>query len=356
MKNKGFTKFIVALLALPFLFGCSSFFKSSGSSYGNGIESITHTTVPEGVEITITYTDDSKEPVTFIVPQGTAGLDGNSIREIVPGYDNNGNLTITIIYTDPAMPALTLPIPSNKGIKSINQQLDVDGNTVLTLIYTDDTMSDPIVIFKGASGISVIDIVPTQKPDGSVELEVKMSDGSKYTVLIPAPNTGNGISYMETSMTDAEYIITVVYTNGDTEELRFDKPTRWFQVYAQPGPGDYNNGDYAFDVLSHIIYTKQNGVWVVVADLNTGTSNVTYSVVFDVNGTDVSVTRGELAYTVPNGKTFYSEGNVVPELTRPNFDFLGWSTVKQPTVVNGWFTDLTPVVSDMTLYAIWKAQ
>ena len=357
MKKKKILGFIAGLMMIPLINGCNSFFNTGNENTGNGIHNITHQLVAEGVEVTIYYDDDSMEPLTFIIPQGTAGVDGNSIDHIELGNDQNNNPIIIIYYTNPGANPSTVPIPLNKGIDHITPPtFDSDGNTVITVVYTDGTESNPITIYKGDTGISVVDIIKHEQPDGSVELDIVMSDGNNHHVTVPAPNTGNGIEYIETNENENEYILIVHYTNGDEQSVSFNKPNRWYQVYAKPSSADGNNGDYAFDMVAHVIYAKQNGVWVIVADLNTSDSIVTYSVTFDLNGAGATLSRGELAYSIPSGKTFYSESHIMPEATRQNFDFLGWSTVKEPTAVNGWFTDLTPVVSDMTLYAIWKAQ
>ena len=355
MKNKKLLGFIATLMMIPVIGGCNSFFNTESNNV-NGIESVSHQIVPEGVEVTIVFDDDSKEPVVFLIPKGTAGVDGNSIQSIVPSYNDAGNLTITINFTDPSILPVTLEIPSNKGIKNLTQELDTDGNTVITIEYTDGTFSNPIVVFKGSTGLSIVDIEPTLLDDGRTELKITMSDSSSYTVMVPAPETGNGIAMIEPTETEDEYVLIIHYTDGREETVSFDKPNRWHRVQGIPGQNEYNDGDFAFDVVGHVIYQKINGVWYEVANLNTDDSVINYSVSFQLNGDGATLTRGDFAYSVPNGKTMYSEHHTMPEASRPNYDFLGWSTVKEPTVVNGWFTDLTPVVCDMTLYAIWRAQ
>lgn len=352
MKNKRLFGFITGLMMIPLIGGCNSFFNTGSDNLGMGIANITHQEVPSGVEITIFYDDENKEPVTFIIPKGTAGVDGNSIESIVPSTDPNGNVLITINFTDSSNPPVTLEIPSNKGIKQVHQEINSDGNTVITIEYTDGTFGDPITIFKGQTGLSIVNIEPVIEIDGSTSMKITMSDGATYTMPVP---TGNGIERIDTDQTDDEYILIIKYTSGDEQEIRFAKPNRWHRVQGKPGESEYNDGDFAFDIVGHVIYQKINGVWYEVANLNTDDSVINYSVTFQLNGEGATLTRGDFAYSVPNGKTMYSENHTMPEAQRPNFNFKGWSTVKEPTVVNGWFTDLTPVVSNMTLYAIWEA-
>ena len=352
MKNKKLFGFITGLMMIPLIGGCNSFFNTGSDSLGMGIANITHQEVPTGVEITIFYEDESKEPVTFIIPKGTAGVDGNSIENIVPSTDTDGNVLITISFTDHSIAPITFKIPSNKGIKTVHQEINSDGNTVVTIEYTDGTFSDPITIFKGQTGLSIVNIQPEIQDDGSTSMKITMSDGAVYNMPVP---TGNGIETIETDETEDEYIIIIKYTNGDVKQVSFSKPNRWHRVQGVPGASEYNDGDFAFDIIGHVIYQKINGVWYEVANLNTDDSVINYSVTFQLNGDGATLTRGDFAYSVPSGKTMYSEHHTMPEAQRPNFNFVGWSTVKEPTAVNGWFTDLTPVVSDMTLYAIWEA-
>ena len=47
----------------------------------------------------------------------------------------------------------------------------------------------------------------------------------------------------------------------------------------------------------------------------------------------------------------------MPSIFREDYTFLGWYTSPNMANVNsGQFTDLTPVLCDMTLYAWWEAK
>ena len=133
MKKRRFLGIIAGLMMISLIGGCNSFFNTGSSGDGTGIAEVNHELVPDGVQVTILFEDDSKDPVVFIIPKGTAGVDGNSIQSIAPGHDDQGNLTITISYTDPSMDPLTIPIPSNKGIKEIHPAITSEGNTEIVI-------------------------------------------------------------------------------------------------------------------------------------------------------------------------------------------------------------------------------
>ena len=65
-------------------------------------------------------------------------------------------------------------------------------------------------------------------------------------------------------------------------------------------------------------------------------------------------TGARLSYDIPAGSYFAASKVQIPIPVRPGFEFLGWCTSPHKTPVNGYFTDLTIVQADLTLYAIWQ--
>ena len=61
-----------------------------------------------------------------------------------------------------------------------------------------------------------------------------------------------------------------------------------------------------------------------------------------------------ISYEIECGNYFGASGYQLPMPTRNGFNFKGWYLVKTPTVINGAFTDVTPVLSDLKLYAVWE--
>ena len=131
---------------------------------------------------------------------------------------------------------------------------------------------------------------------------------------------------------------------------------KWFSESAEPQSSDGIDGDLWYDLAHNVIYVKQNGRWVEIMDFN-NIVDERYTVEFDLNDTHenkASMPAGSLlSYEIECGKYFASSGYQLPIPTRFGFEFKGWYLVKNPSVVNGAFTDLTPVEGDLKLYAVW---
>lgn len=350
MKLKKLLKLGALLLFIPTVASCSFVRKDTPL----GIDNITHEEDEFGnIVVTITYTDETS--YSFTIPMGKTGKDGNGIDYIDSSIDpTTGAATITIHYTDTSETD-TFSVPSSKGIKEIYQELDSSGNTVITFLFSDDTLSDPIVVYKGSTGNGIDSIVPTYNDDGSIDVVITTTDSVETTVSIPAPNEGNGISSVVSGQTEDQYYLTIYYTeegrNPDT--VYFDIPvvSKWETVYEKPKDSEGKDGDFAFDIDKDVIYGKINGTWVVVVDFNT--DDTIYTVTFDLNASDATRVGGDSQYQIPSGQTFYSTHKTLPLAVRPNYTFGGWSTSSNHNVTNGLFTDLTPVLCDTILFAVW---
>lgn len=333
------------------------------------IENIFTTTLENGdIRITITYTDEDMAPTTFIIPkgaQGEIGETGNGIKDVTTTKDENGVTILTITYTDEEVEPTVIELKDGLSMTGIESEYDEETKEVTFWVnFSDGTKSDSWVIpagKDGKDGVSIVDIYYYYEFDGSTTLTIVMSDGNEYEVFIPAPQKGNqgrGIQSIVSVPSGDSYTMIITYTDGDTEELEFARPNKWFTEGGTPANDEGIDGDLWYDWSHNVIYIKQNGTWLAVLDLmNETNQNITYSVTFDLNDTDgvnASMPSGtQLAYVIPNGQSFYSSGYSVPLPTRDGYEFVGWYTVKDPTIVNGMFTDLTTVNKDMTLYASW---
>lgn len=78
-----------------------------------------------------------------------------------------------------------------------------------------------------------------------------------------------------------------------------------------------------------------------------------YAVTFVGNENNTEVTYATQSVTSGTNNTLAKSGhtNLVPP-ARANYAFKGWTTVKNGTVVN--FTTATPVLDDITVYAVWE--
>ena len=350
--------FTALCLGMPLLNACSFFRTEENEAVG--IKEIIAELDDDGnTVITIYYTDEDIEPVSFTLPKGADGQEGNGIKSIEYTQDEYGLTTVTIKFTNTDMDDVVFTLSPGKSISDVIMEMDDDGNTVIYFIDSDGNRLDPITVYKGdtgEAGIGISEMVPDYHDDGSVTITVTLTDGSSYSVDIPAPLEGRGISYVVSSKLGNKYVLTIYYTDGTSEDIEFDAPPSWTTGSSRPSDTYGYDGDFFFDLSHDIIYIKQDGTWIVAVDFNT--DSTTYTVTFDLNDTTAqpaSFAIGTSTYTgIKRGETFYSLNYTVPVPARATYTFAGWSTSRTPNPTNGLFTDLTPVLSNMTLYAIWS--
>lgn len=315
--------------------------------------------------ITIIYLDEELEPTTFIVPKGDAGkdgIDGNSIVSVTPTPSEDGKSTIlTIKFSDEKFDDVIVPIPYGTAITGITEPVvDENGNTVFKITYSDGTQSSPISIPQGKPGKDGEDGKKIELQLSETHIQYRYEGDEEWIDLVSLDNlTGNGITNVELEETDSKtYEIVVTYTDGTTKNIEFNKPNRWYSEPVAPKATDGYNGDMWFNTARKTIYIKENGAWREVINLSKE-SDIVCTVIFDINFEgDYLLPEGtKLSYTVLQGSTFFDANLKIPEPLSFDYDFAGWYTTPNPTVVNGAFTDLTVVTKEeITLYAKWVAK
>ena len=352
MKLKKLFKLGALALMIPAFASCSILKKDEEQV--RSIEQITYKEDETGefIVVTVIYNDETSD--SFEVPKGKAGEDGASIESIESSTDREtGVTTIIIHFTDGTSDEVVF---STRSIKEIHEEI-VDGHLELTIEYTDGTFSDTYTIYNGVDGEAGVGVDhisdPVVQEDGSVKFTIYLTDGSETEVTIPKGEKGTGIDHIESGTTDEEYYLTIYLTDGTSSTVYFDIPSQWHNVQEKPSPTDFDIGDYAFDTNHHKIYYKdETGTWILVADFDT--NDTKYTVSFDLNAEDAVFVSGKASYEIYSGQTFLSSNYVMPLAYRTDYTFGGWCTSKTPNPTNGYFTDLTPVLSDMTLYAVWN--
>lgn len=346
-------------LGMPLLSGCS-FFRSNGNE-AIGIKEILVDYDEDGnALITINYTDKHKEPVTFVLPKGTDGEVGTGIKKIDYEQDEYGATTVTINFTKESMEPVSFVLAPGKSISDVKFDTDAEGNTLIIFVDSDGNELSPITVFKGDSGVGIASIEWDIDYDtGETIVNMYMSDDpdkeNPVTVRIPEGKTGNGIESITPIKEGSIINLTINYTDGTQEIIPIESTPNWTTGDSKPNNIDGYDGDYFFDIAHDIIYIKENGIWTIAVDF--GTNAQEYTVTFKLNDTTAEPASlvGYTSYTINRGETFYSSDNTLPIATRVGYTFGGWSTSKTPNVTNGLFTDLTPVLSNMTLYAVWAA-
>lgn len=345
-----------------FLTGCGSFFGEEESLVMEKLE--TKTLENGDIEITIYYSNEDVKPTTFVVPKGDDGATGNGIKSFDTFKSEDGKSTICHIEFTYNTPSVEFAIPNGVSIEKIETEKNEETeDTYMTVVYSDGSKSDPIIVPKGEKGdpgISITGITQKINRDYSVTLTLTMSEGDPVKVEIPAPiqgEDGRGIAEIVSVPNGDKYVMTIKFTDETEQELEFARPNRWFSESAGPKLEDGINGDLWYDLAHQIIYVKQNNKWNMVMNFN-NVVDLTYEVKFDLNDTSAepaSMPAGTLiSYQIECGTYFAASGYPIPVPTRTGYLFKGWYTVKIPSVVNGAFTDLTPVQSDLTLYAVWE--
>lgn len=345
------------------LVGCGGFMASSDVLE---IASIEATPLADGSKlVTITYSDEEIKPTTFIVPKGDDGKDGVGIKLV--SYRTTNDATKTLVdLTLTNEEKVTIEIPNGISVNDISTTYDdKTGNTEVVFNYSDGTSSEPLILPKGEAGDDGISIIGTSQRinrDYSVTLTFHMSEGEDIVVEIPAPQQGvdgRGIKDIVTLPGNDTYTMLITFTDDTTQEVSFVRPNRWFSEMSAPDNKlDGIDGDLWYDLAHQVIYLKQNGRWVSTMDF-TDVIGDGYQITFNLNDSKdapASLPKGSLFnYTVIKGTYFASSGYQIPVPTRDGYTFMGWYTVKNPTAVNGPFTDLTVVHSNLTLYALWQA-
>ena len=363
MKKKIFTLLCFIFMTFGLMNGCGGFVDDESLV----ITSITTELLEDGrTMVVITYEDEDMKPLIFYIPQGEEGIQGekgDGIESIEYDYDQNGDYIITITFTNPEMEPIILNLKNGVSVSNISSQFDsTTGNTYLIIEYSDGSTSEPIIVppgKDGKDGNSIIGIKQDEHEDGSITLTFKFSKSDDVIVEIPAPKKGEdgrGIQDIVSVPNGDTYTMIITYTDGETVELEFARPNKWFSESGEPKPEDGIDGDLWYDLAHNIIYVKQNGRWVEVMNFN-NVKDETYTVEFNLNDSmefKASMPAGSLlTYEIECGKYFAASGYQLPSPTRQGYAFNGWYLVKNPTVVNGAFTDLTPVEDDLILYANW---
>lgn len=353
-------------------------FTSCGSFFGEAelkISSITSDLLEDGsTRVTISFTDTTIEPHVFIIPKseaGTPGRDGNGISDITYKHnDVTGKTNVTITFTDTSISPVSFSVPDGVSVIGFQDGYDaVSGEKYLVFKYSNGNTSEPLFLPRGEDGKDGVDGVDGKdgkdgngiknfttvtQADKSVLLALELDDGRVCEITIPAPERGNGVSGMVSRTESDGYYIDVFYDNGQTNTLFFDRPNTWIRADRGPLATEGVDGDFFFDTLNKVIYTKYRGAWRVLVSFYE--SVIVYTVEFNLNDSYDASLNGESVVFINKGETFYSYGYNVPVPTRPGYKFLGWYTSRtnSPNPTMGAFTDIAPVMSNMTLYAAWE--
>lgn len=276
--------------------------------------------------LTIYFTSEEVEPKVVTVPNGV-GID----TSVPPTYTlNPDNNTTVVTYTLTNGETITFEVSNGKdgiGIANVTQTTDQDGNIIITITYTDETFGDngqtviTIPYKNGEDGRGIKSIVGTQM-DNYYYLTITYTDDTTQTLApITLPRTTQWFS-------------------------GYGKPTSMDEMNAI-------EGDYYFDYDNYVIYYFDGEHFVEIINLTENNQpTVQCEVTFNPNGGSfVSSTTGKII--VNKGETIdvsripvcYKEG-----FTFEGY----YTTPEGPeNLFSGKLDDLTIITKDITFYAYY---
>lgn len=375
--KKRFKKFMMGCLALAGCFSLASCgFAASETDDLLAIKSITSETLDDKILLTITYNNEDITPLVVEIPTGKDGTDGVGISDIVltdPTPSEDGSKTYYDIKLSNG-DIYHIELANGVGVIGVEQTVDIEtGEKYLVFKYSDGTYSNKFLLpkgDKGDDGVGIQDIITQEKEDGSKDLLIYLTtsegpDDYQYKVTIPAPEKGEkgqdgrGIKGIVATTKGDKYILTISYTDDSKPtEVSFDIPktNNWYSGTTDPTNSEGEINDLYYNYDKGIIYKKGETGWQKIATLES--EEITYSVTFDANGEGAYFDNGFASYTIDTitKGDYFATGKygTIPTPSRPNYKFTGWCTSTRVSATSGFFTDLTPVMSDLTLYAIWE--
>lgn len=372
---KPFRKILCAILismAVIFTSACS-FFATEESRRIENIysERGVNSDGVSGTYIVIVYSGDEYPEDRFFIADAEPGVRGNGIEGITHKYNDDGTTTITIEYTDKSRFPYEFTIPNGLYIANILSGEDpVTGDKTLTIVFSDPEV-EPIVltIESGRDGDSIKNIYTDIDEDGNTVVYVVVSrynaetgewEDEETTFTIPKGEQGNGIASISLNYKSYSdpyyYYLDIYYDNGDMTTVTIPRANSWYTGSGEPGPAQYNIGDFYFDTTGYAIYQKQtNGTWLKLVDFSEY-SQVEHTVYFYLDNITISD-----FISIQHGYNFASANQKLPTPSKDGYKFLGWYTEyvdpesgEEMNPNSGKFTDLTPVLSNLTLYAYWQ--
>lgn len=361
---------LIILLIIPMTFalcGCGSFFEEEVLE----ISQITTSQDSEGNTILkIEYTDETRQPDEFIIPKG---VEGNGIQSITTQKNEKGDITtVTVNYTDKNMTPASFEVKDGVSVTGVFARIDEEtGDSYLYVSFSDGSESEGFLMPKGDKGEDGKDgngftgFTKEDNEDGSQTYKFHFSQSEDVVVTIPAPlkgEDGKGISSIIGIEEDGLYKIEVNYTDNTSEVISFNKPkdpNTWISGSEKPSVLTGKNGDYFFDTYHKVIYAKENGEWIEIISFEQSTNYLTIQ--FKLNddldgGPQASMPSGSYVSYIVRANSYFTDNGYesIPIPTRDGYKFVGWYRSRTVSATSAPFTDMTPILSSLELYAQWE--
>lgn len=349
---------IPSLLMAP---GCSFF----NTDQGVMIEDVIADVGDDGTTtVTITFIDDAMQPIVFKIPKGEkgdSGQTGNGISKIETTANADGTTTLTFSFTDEDVDPVSVEIPHGVGISDITQEPLTDGDGINIVVSTSDGKEYRFPVYNGEDGVGIKGVTQTTDEEGNISIVISYTDPSwpDTTISIPYKNgeDGRGIESITSSTIDQTVTLHINYTDGTSDDVDFALPhtTSWLYGPRTPNSTDVRRameGDFFFDTANFVIYQFNGVAFTRLFDFKEdSTSDIQTTVIFDPCGGEYVYPSVNFTGSITTVKGSYIPLESIPVASLEGYEFTGWYTTKGENVNGGQLTDLTPIMSDLTVYA-----
>lgn len=330
--------------------------------------------------VIITYKNDVQDPTIFYLPKGADGTVGVGIDKIEEAEaDVEGNTAFEIVLTTGEIKKIEVP----NGVSIVDTTTitkEEDGKHYLVIYYSNGT-TDEVEIFAGPAGKDGYTSVEIESQEeitdltdphyGFMKIVFLFSDSEgerqeRKEIYVRPGKEGNGIASITSTFDKEKYYVIITYTHADqdgnmSKTLTFDIPqvSNWHSGEGNPTSSLGKVGDFYFDTKNAAFYEKiesedARGIWVKVTQLDKPENAEQFLITLDVNAPDAMLIGGASKYIpVDQNSNLAAKNYNLPIPARMGYEFAGWYTTPNPTIVNGVFTDLTIVTGNITLYAKW---
>lgn len=372
MKFKRIISSLFLFLSIT-LSSCSLF---GGADEGLMIERVESTMGENGSTlVTMYFTDEDVEPLTFEIPRGETGeigpigATGLGIKEITSRQSEDGlNTILTITFTSEDVPPQEIIVPNGVSVADVTLKYYPDEETyTFEFTMSNGDVFETETFEKPKDGIGIANVDQTTDNEGNIIITITYTDSSmgengQTIITIPYKNgeDGRGIQAIIGTQSGDYYTITISFTDGTMttlDPILLPSPTVWFSGYGAPtriNEAEANEGDYYFDLANYVIYLFDGTKFNEIIDLTEANQNSEFcSLTFYSNGGYFASdgTDNPRAVSVEYGKPILSSR--IPLCVKDGFKFAGYYTSPEgpENPLSGKLTDLTPIYSDMSFYA-----
>ncbi len=294
---------------------------------GLGIKDISATQSSDGLStiLTITFTSDEVPPETITVPNGVSVVEST----LVVDPDTEQYQFVFTLSNGDTIRTNTFDKPKDGiGISSVDKDVDNEGNIIITITYSDPSM--------GNNGKTVITIPYKNGEDGRGIISITSTQIDNYYYIT--------INYTDGTTQDLEPI----------SLPRATKRHYGLGPANSIIKSEAVEGDYYFDQENFIIYFFDGTNFVEVINLTENNKKTEKCIVtFDTNGGKfVSETIGKIV--VEAGSTINIASIPLCTMEGYSFEGYYTTPEGPANPLSGRLTDLTPIFEDTTFYAYYE--